>query len=183
MFSFPRFNPENMHGGFGPSGKFGPGRFAGGFPPQGRFGARARRGDVRAAVLILLAEADSHGYGLIQSISARSQGMWVPSPGSIYPVLQALEEAELVTVLEVDGKRMFRITEAGMAEAAAHAEAGRLPWDLGPQSDQEFTDEVRALAAAAHELRRGGSEEQLRQAQKILARARKEMYLLLADTP
>src|ERR1700709_1004578 len=58
-----------------------------GGPGRGGRGPRARRGDVRAAVLALLADRPMHGYEMIKEIEERSEGAWTPSAGSIYPVL------------------------------------------------------------------------------------------------
>src|SRR5690606_12085038 len=70
---------------------------AGPFPPFGRgFGGRARKGDVRHAILSLLAEAPSNGYGLIKAIHERSHGAWRASPGSVYPTLQQLVDEGLI---------------------------------------------------------------------------------------
>src|SRR4030088_2746910 len=80
----------------GPGGPGGPGGGPWqGFGPFGR-GPRAGRGDVRAATLTLLGEGPMHGYQVIQELSERSGGMWRPSPGSVYPTLQLLEDEGLV---------------------------------------------------------------------------------------
>ncbi len=70
----------------------GPGGFGQPFGP----GRRAARGDVRAAILVLLAEKPSHGYQIIQELERRSDGAWRASPGSVYPTLQQLEDEGLV---------------------------------------------------------------------------------------
>src|SRR5262245_28773636 len=94
----------HSHGGFrgGPRGDWHRGRWGGGpwGPPFGGGGPRVRRGNVRAAILALLAERPMHGYEMIQELEARTEGLWRPSPGSIYPTLQLLEDEELVTVEE-----------------------------------------------------------------------------------
>src|SRR5688500_4341745 len=77
---------------WGGRGYDGPGRHRHG--PRG--GGRRRRGDARAAILVLLAEAPRNGYGITQEIEERSAGAWRPSPGSVYPVLQQLEDEGLV---------------------------------------------------------------------------------------
>src|SRR6476619_4271185 len=69
-------------------------------------GARAARGDIRTAILVLLAEEPMHGYQIIQEVQERSNGAWQPSPGSIYPRLQALQEEGLVSQLERSGKKV-----------------------------------------------------------------------------
>src|SRR5437868_13373165 len=83
---------------------------------RGRGGPRARRGDVRAAVLALLAERPMHGYEMIKEIEQRSDGAWTPSAGSIYPTLQLLEDEGLIRGEESEGKRRFTLTEEGRAE-------------------------------------------------------------------
>ena len=108
--------PGAPFGDFGPRGGFGPG-----FRGRGRHRGRgARRGDVRAAVLALLAERPMHGYEIIQQIEERSGGVWRPSPGSIYPSLQLLADEGLVTGDETGGRRLFTLTDAGREEAARH---------------------------------------------------------------
>src|SRR3954466_13073051 len=89
------------------------GSWAGG-PGFGR-GSRARRGDVRAALLVLLADEPRNGYGLMQEIEARSEGAWRPSPGSVYPALQQLEDEGLVRAEESGGRRLFTLTDEGRA--------------------------------------------------------------------
>src|SRR5213079_3522103 len=104
--------PRHGRGGWGgPWGgpPFGPRGFGGGRR------RRMRRGDVRAAVLVLLAEEPRNGYGLMQEIERRSDGVWRPSPGSVYPALQQLEDEGLVRSTESDGRRVFELTEAGRA--------------------------------------------------------------------
>ena len=92
----------------------------------GHRGHRAGRGDVRAAVLALLDEEPMHGYQMIQELGERSGGAWTPSPGSIYPALQLLQDEGLVTAAETDGKRVFSLTEAGREQAAKRGD-GPLP--------------------------------------------------------
>ena len=107
-------------GGFGgPSGSRpgGPGSF-------GR-GGRARRGDVRAALLTLLAEEPRNGYRLMQEIEHRSDGVWRPSPGSVYPALQQLEDEGLVRSEETEGRKLFQLTDAGREAAEARVRRGR----------------------------------------------------------
>src|SRR5919198_6152867 len=98
------------------SGHRGGFRFGPGFPfggPSFEHGRRARRGDVRAAALVLLEEEPRNGYQLMQEIEQRSEGAWRPSPGSVYPALQQLEDEGLVRTLESDGRRLYELTDAG----------------------------------------------------------------------
>ena len=97
---------------------FGPGR-----------GPMVRRGDVRAAILALLAEEPMHGYQIIGQLRERSGGMWRPSAGSVYPTLQQLEDEGLVKAEEHDGRKVYALTEDGQ-KAAAEAAKNRAPWDM-----------------------------------------------------
>ncbi|MFL5877620.1 MAG: PadR family transcriptional regulator, partial [Solirubrobacteraceae bacterium] len=107
-----------------------PGGFGGGFPGFGPpRGPRARRGDVRAALLALLAEEPRNGYQLMQEIERRSDGVWRPSPGSVYPALQLLEDEGLVRVSPERGGKEYEITDTGRAEADARPEGVGAPWD------------------------------------------------------
>src|SRR3954468_9833548 len=96
---------------FGPGGHRGRGR-----------GGRARRGDVRAAMLLLLNEQPQNGYQLIQEIEGRTEGGWEPSPGSVYPALQQLEDEGLVQAAESEGKRAYDLTPEGREYVANNAE-------------------------------------------------------------
>jgi hypothetical protein len=123
-------------GGFGAGPAFGWPGFGGGrgFGGRGSSG-RAARGDVRASVIALLAEQPRHGYQIITEITERSGGAWTPSPGSVYPVLQQLQDEGLVRPEEADGRRVFHLTEAGEAYVAAHPDELAKPWEAvgGPQ--------------------------------------------------
>src|ERR687883_882324 len=108
-------------GGFGPP--FGP-HFGG---PHLR--GRARRGDVRAALLVLLDEEPRNGYGLMQEIERRRGGAWRPRPGSVYPALQQLEDEGLVRAEEREGSRVFSLTDKGRTYVDEHADELGAPWD------------------------------------------------------
>jgi DNA-binding PadR family transcriptional regulator len=156
----------------------------GGFGPPWAGQQRARRGDVRTAVLSVLDEQPLHGYDVIRALEDRSGGRWRPSPGSVYPTLQMLEEAGLVKGEEKDGKRVFQITDAGREELAARQEEGRAPWDHG--EDDDDVHELRAsafqLAAAARQVSHAGSAEQVTRAKDVLDEARKKIYGILAES-
>src|ERR1019366_10438996 len=118
----PRCGPSR-HGGHrahhfahGPRGEFGGpfGGFGGGGGPRGR-GRKARRGDIRTAALLLLSEEPRNGYQIMQEVEERSDGVWRPSPGSVYPALQQLEDEALIRSEETDGRKLFRLTDAGQA--------------------------------------------------------------------
>ena len=95
----------------------GSGRGHGGHGGHGHGGGghRGRRGDVRAVILALLAERPMHGYEMLEELSRRTSGLWRPSPGSLYPALQLLEDQGLVRSVEEQGRRRFELTEAGRA--------------------------------------------------------------------
>ena len=137
--------PFSFGGGFG-GGFGGPG---GGAFPWNFIGRRSRgkRGDVRAGILSLLAEEPRNGYQIMQELKQRSQGMWNPSPGSVYPALQQLEDEGLVRC-EVSGTgKTFHLTDAGVAEAA---NGTPLPWQARGESD----DQIRNLRHAYRVLYR-----------------------------
>src|SRR5450432_1778489 len=108
---------RHRHRGFGPGAGYGfpfggPG---GGGRGRGR-GRKARRGDIRTAALLLLAEEPRNGYQIMQEVEERSDGAWRPSPGSVYPALQQLEDEDLIRSEEIDGRKLFRLTDAGQAQ-------------------------------------------------------------------
>jgi DNA-binding PadR family transcriptional regulator len=146
---------------------------------------RMRRGDVRAALLVLLDEEPQNGYGLIQEIERRSEGVWRPSPGSVYPALALLEDEGLVRAEEEDGRKQFVLTDAGRAYVAEpRAELGE-PWaGLGDEVGEgrlELRRLIGPLAAAAMQVGTAGDDAQVEQARKILIDARRALYRILAD--
>jgi DNA-binding PadR family transcriptional regulator len=125
-----------------------------------------------------------HGYDLIRELEERSGGAWRPSPGSIYPTLQLLEDEGLVTSEERDGKRIYTINDAGRDKLEERRErGGEEPWEFGPIGEGfgQLRDSGFKLAAAAVQVAKTGSEAQRKQAAEILAEARKKLYGLLAD--
>lgn len=148
------------------------------------FSPRVGRGDVRAAVLAILAEKPMHGYQIIQEIEARSDGGWKPSPGSVYPTLQLLADEGLVAAEESGGKKTYSLTEAGRAEAAA-ADGQSAPWEAFGSRDTGRTSALpkagAKLAQAAAQVGRGGTPEQVAQAVEVLDEARRKLYSILAQ--
>lgn len=151
--------------------------------PRGR---RARRGDVRAATLALLAERPMHGYEMIQELEARTSGMWRPSPGSVYPTLQLLEDEGLVVGNESDGKRLFTLTDAGRAAADA-AGSRPAPWEQVTEGIDEATLAVRGvvggLLGAVRQVVSAGTDEQRSRAIELLTETRRRLYGILAEEP
>ncbi len=150
-------------------------------------GRRMRRGDVRTAVLTLLAEGPMHGYEVMHELEERSHGTWRPSPGSIYPTLQLLEDEGLVTGQERDGKRVYSLTDAGRKELEARAQrtGGVPPWELGRTDDAEGFAKLRVavfqLGAAAMQVASTGSTDQVERAEGVVAEARRKLYQILAE--
>jgi DNA-binding PadR family transcriptional regulator len=177
---------SGMMEGEGWRGGRGPGRGRGPFGPGGpRRGGRARRGDVRAAILALLGESPMHGYQIIQELETRSNGLWRPSPGSIYPTLQLFEDEGLVTASEVDGKRVFQLTDAGRERLAEAGPAGVSPWDAvareTPEELQSLREGIHALMAATHQVAHAGSPKQSQRTLEVLSEARRKIYAILAE--
>ena len=157
---------------------FGPGTFG------GHHGRRAgvRRGDVRTAILALLAESPMHGYQVMQQLAERSGGIWQPSAGSVYPTLQLLEDEGLVTGAEADGRRVYSLTDAGREAAAAGAKRGRAPWEVdGADEAVDLRTAFSAFASAFGQVAATGSPETVAVATAIVNDARRSLYRLLAD--
>ena len=148
-----------------------------------RTGTRAGKGEVRAAVLALLAERPMHGYQIIREIEERSGGSWKPSAGSVYPTLQLLADEGVIRAEEANGRKIYSLTEAGREEAAGGASSN--PWSAGgPQSGTGFASLPRAgveLAQATAQVGRTGTPEQVKQAVAVLDEARRRMYSILAQ--
>ena len=147
-------------------------------------GPRMRRGDIRTAVLAVLTEGPGHGYDVMQNLEDKTGGAWRPSPGSVYPTLQLLEDEGLVRSTERDGKRVFEITDAGRAESAERIEqAGGTPWELagkGPKRNREVRDASRSWTQAFKQISTVGTPEQVDRGLAIVNDARKQLYQILA---
>jgi DNA-binding PadR family transcriptional regulator len=183
----PGFGP-----GFGFGGGFGPGGPGFGFGPGGRGGrrggprggGRGRRGDVRAAILTLLVERPMHGYEMIQEINERSQQLWKPSPGSVYPTLQLLVDEGLIVSTESDGsKKLFELTDDGRAAAEKIETA---PWDEITQDADPGAVNLRSavgqLMGAVAQSAHAASPDQQQRVVDIVNNARREIYQILGET-
>jgi DNA-binding PadR family transcriptional regulator len=150
-------------------------------------------GNRSTAILDLLAEGQPwNGYQIIQEIGARTDGVWRPSAGSVYPALQQLEDEGLITTdAGDDRRRMYTLTEAGQTYVEAHADELRSSWDAvtGSVDDAEFQlrDTIKQVMIAVHQVAQAGSAAQVAQAGKVLADTRRALYRILAadgeDTP
>lgn len=166
--------------GRGWSGKRGYGMGAGPFFP-GR--PKVSRGDVRAAILHLLAEEPMHGYQIMSELSSRTDGIWQPSPGSIYPTLNQLEDEDLVRAEERDGKKVYHLTDEGRTRVEAADEEA--PWErfASPYSKglMALRDAGFQLGAAVMQVARAGTDDQAAEAREVLEEARRRIYEILAD--
>ena len=168
---------QHPHGGRGRRGKGG---------PRGQFGrGRAQRGDVRIATLLLLAEQPMHGYQIMQAMDDRTGGTWRPSPGAIYPTIAQLEDEGLVTTTVSGGRKLATLSEEGRA----HVEQRRESWGdpfaelAGRESGPDLRSSLHELHAAARQVAVRGDRAQTEAAAKVLADARRALYLILADAP
>ena len=139
---------------------------------------QVRRGDVRAAILAVLADKPMHGYQVMQELGQRSGGAWTPSAGSVYPTLQQLEDEGLVHGEEQEGRRVYSLTEQGR-ETAAKA-SGSAPWAVDAEGDQDARQAFMLLAQAVMQVYQVGNASQIAEARTILVNARRELYGLLA---
>ena len=141
------------------------------------------RGDVRSAVLLLLADEPMHGYQIMQAIAERTQGGWTPSPGVIYPTIAQLEEEGLVTVTESAGRRIVALTDDGRHQVLAMKDQGPDPFagDQRGASGVDLRGQMEQLVGAVRAIGRNGTESQRQAAAEALATARRSIYLLLAE--
>ncbi len=184
---------RRMRGGFG----FGPGfpfggpgpDFGGGGPfgPGGRGGRRRGgrgRPNVRAAVLALLLERPMHGYEIIQELDSRTNGIWRPSPGSIYPTLQLLEDEGLIAPEADAGRKSYRLTDDGRPEAETAAQTP--PWsEIGDDTMsqvQDFRDAAVGIMSALKQVGFSGTAEQREKALEVLNETKRKLYAILADS-
>ncbi len=176
------FDPGVEPGRRGP-GHSGRGHHHGG--GRGR-GPRPRRGDVRLAILRLLADEPMHGYQIMTELADRSGGVWRVSPGSVYPTLQAMADEGLVASEDSEGRRVFALTEDGRAAVASSQRRGQEPpWvALARGADgatMRLREAVGPLMAAASQVAQVGTPDQVSRAEELLAEARRALYRLLAE--
>lgn len=159
-----------------------------------KVGSRVGRGDVRAAILSLLAEQPMHGYQIIQQIEERSGGSWKPSPGSVYPTLQLLTDEGLIDVEESSGRKTYSLTEEGRAAAedadrpwpnrdAGSERSGAAGHGAGHGNWHSALPKAGAnLAQAAMQVGRTGTPEQVQEAVDVIDEARRKLYAILAQS-
>jgi DNA-binding PadR family transcriptional regulator len=156
----------------------------GGWGGPGRGRGRRSRGDVRAAILLLLDEEPRNGYGLMQEVENRSDGAWRPSPGSIYPALSQLEDEGLIAPSDAEQGKSFALTEAGRQYVEENREQLGSPWEAATRGMPEGMSDLRtgigAVAGATMAVVQTGDEKLIASAKQILEDTRKALYRLLA---
>jgi DNA-binding PadR family transcriptional regulator len=146
---------------------------------------RAQRGDVRTAILQVLAEEPMHGYQIMQTMRDRTAGAWRPSPGAVYPTIAQLEDEGLVTTREEGGRRLVTLTPEGTAyleERSARLGDPFADFAEGT-SGPDLRDPLHELQAAVRQIAVGGNSTQLEAAVRVLAQAKRSLYLILAGEP
>jgi DNA-binding PadR family transcriptional regulator len=155
-----------------------------GWGPHRRGGGRARRGDVRLALLRLLSEEPRNGYQLMQAIEERSEGRWRPSPGSVYPTLAQLEDEGLIHSREADASRVFELTDTGRAHLDGLADEPA-PWqqaeEQGDNPLAELAPLVIQIGKATFQVASVGTRAQRDRASAVLADTRRSLYRILAE--
>jgi DNA-binding PadR family transcriptional regulator len=155
-----------------------------GWGPHRRAGGRARPGDVRLALLRLLAEEPRNGYQLIQAIEERSEGLWRPSPGSVYPTLAQLEDEGLIRSADTEGVRRFELTDAGREYLESRADEPA-PWEPAGEEGQhplaELGPLVIGIGKATFQVASVGDRAQRDRARALLADTRRALYRILAE--
>jgi DNA-binding PadR family transcriptional regulator len=152
--------------------------------PFGGGRGRARRGDVRIALLLLIAEQPRNGYQLMQAIEERSGGRWRPSPGAVYPALAQLEDEGLIRATEHEGSKVFEITDAGRDQLGQRGE-DLPPWEFDDDPGAQAAADLRALlhqiGLATMQVGQAGNEQQIERAAETLAETRRALYRILAE--
>lgn len=160
--------------------------------PRGRGrGPRVRRGDVRVAILDVLATVEEpvNGYQVIGQISDRSQGAWSPSPGSVYPTISQLEDEGLVEVGREGGRKVLSLTDEGRAWVADHEDERAGVWTAFEEAEREgndvreLKDALKQTMGAVGQLFATGTPDQRAKAIEVLGETRRRLYGILADGP
>jgi DNA-binding PadR family transcriptional regulator len=158
----------------------------GGFPPGGTRGPKVRRGDVRAAILDVLSVEPMNGYQVINAIAGRTGGVWKPSPGSVYPTMQQLEDEGLVEATSAGGRRQSALTEAGRRYVDDNPDEFAATWaPFDESTDADATSDLRPavgqVMGAVWQVVTSGTPGQQAEAAHILADTRRRLYGVLAD--
>ena len=140
---------------------------------------------MRTAALLVLADGPLNGYQIMQEIERRSDGVWRPSAGSVYPALSQLEDEGLVRTEEIGDRRSYVLTDAGRALVEEQRETLAAPWEQMTDAEGDevgaLFQEMRRLGMAAGQIGHLGDASQLTKARAILADARRALYAVLAE--
>lgn len=150
-----------------------------GVPAFGGEFMRMRRGDIKFHLLEILKETPRHGYEIISELEKQSGG-YRPSPGSVYPTLQMLEEGGYLTSEQIDGKKVYTITEEGLKLLE---ERGETRFQANPKMAQavEIRKGLTKLGAAVMDGVRDGDEDTIKRINEIVNQARRDVYSILAE--
>jgi DNA-binding PadR family transcriptional regulator len=142
-----------------------------------------RRGNIRAAILLLLEEEPRNGYQPIQELEERSESAWRPSPGSVYPALQLLTDEGLIRGTSEDGSTVYELTDAGRKHVEENREALGTPWEeMGvPEDVRQLMRVGMQVVAASRQVLHAGNEVQRKAAAELLADTRRKLYAILAE--
>ncbi|HBL14191.1 MAG TPA: PadR family transcriptional regulator [Cyanobacteria bacterium UBA11162] len=182
----PAWAGEGLRNQFFMSGRHGHGRrgsLGGGWGDE----PRTRRGDIKFILLLLLSERPQHGYELMKELEARRGGFRRSSPGSVYPTLQMLAEGGYLTSEEVEGKRVYTITESGRQFLSDRNQQShsRNPSESFTESNPSELIELRRtlteLNDAVAQVARNGNLEQANRVRDLLVQVKREIYKLLAE--
>ena len=151
-------------------------------PGGGRGRGRALRGDVRTAILMVVADQPMHGYQIMQAMRDRTGGAWRPSPGAVYPTIAQLEDEGLVTTQEEGGRRLVTLTSEGRSYVEERSARLGDPFAdfAGGVSGPDLRDPLQQLHAAVRQITASASAQQIEAAARVLGDARRSLYLILA---
>jgi DNA-binding PadR family transcriptional regulator len=141
---------------------------------------RVRRGDMKYLLLEILKEGPRHGYEIISGLEGNFRG-YRPSAGSVYPTLQMLEEGGYLTSEQIDGKKVYTITDAGR-KLLDERGGSRFEETPGMKQAFEIRQSLKKLASAVVDGSRGTDEATMKRIGEVLEKARKEVYSVLAES-
>jgi DNA-binding PadR family transcriptional regulator len=144
-------------------------------------GGRVPKGNVRGLLLAALLDGPAHGYELMRRLEGQAGGRWRPSPGSVYPLLQALEDEGLVCGRDRDGRKVYELTDQGRTLADAGQLRDLAAGSAAGSAHVDLRAEVHRLHAAARQVATAGDPAQVQEAVEIVRGARQALYRLLAQ--
>ncbi|HEY1703487.1 MAG TPA: helix-turn-helix transcriptional regulator [Trebonia sp.] len=144
-------------------------------------GGRIPKGRVRGLLLAALLDGPAHGYELMRRLERQAGGLWRPSPGSVYPLLQLLDDDGLVRGKDIEGRKVYELTDQGRAQADQGPLRDLAEGTAAASGHLDLRAEVHRLHAAARQVGTAGSPEQLTDAVEIVRTARQALYRLLAE--